>query len=869
MASLALFAYRCLLWLYPKPFREEYGRELELAFADQWRQSSSFVDRFCLGINGAAGLLAEAPKEHIDMIQQDVRCTLRLLATNPAFASTVVAVLALGLGSSMTIFGVVEAVMLRPLPYPEPDRLVRLHTRNKPLGVTGGPTSFPDWRDWQGSGILEDSAIYLTTGVIVHGAAGAERVPAMSVSAEFFRVLRVRPLLGRLFDPEEHKPSLTPAVLLGEGIWRRNFNANLSVIGTSVLINGKPATVVGIIPGAFSFETTPDVWTSLEQSEDLASRQNRYWNAFGRLKPGSTLQQVQAAFDGLSQRLERDYSGSNRNWGVDIVPMLEGSLGESRRQLLILSAAVAALLLITCVNVSTLMLVRATARQREIAVRTALGASRSRIGRQLLTESLVLAGLGTLGGLGLATLATRLLVRFGPQDIPRLAQAQIDVRVLVVSAGFALFVGLILGLAPALRSSGFAAHAGLSDTARTTASRRVLRLREVFVVVQFGLAVMLLASAGLLMRSLWNMTKADAGFDPDNLVTFRISLPPAKFLDGERYRKEEVTRYFANVVKALQGVPGVLSAGAGLSLPVGGGGVQMWQRFMVADGGERADQYVHGIYHAVTPDFFPALSMKLRQGRTFTERDGPQAPPVAVINETFARERFGAASPIGRRIRIEGQGPLLEVVGVVGDVRLDRLDAPPPPQIYAPHAQDPRPSMVMAVRASVDSASFRKALGTAVAGVDSDIPLYSMRSGTKLVARSLAQRRMLAILLAVFASLSLLVAATGLGGAIRYMVERRAREFGIRMALGARTEDILWSVLRQGLVLTGAGALMGILAAFGASRFLAGVLFGVGPFDFNIWIGVAVLLALAALVAAGIPARQATSVDPAAALRAE
>jgi predicted permease len=590
----------------------------------------------------------------VEELFKDLHYALRVFRKTPAFSLAAIGTLALGIGASTAIFTVVDGVLLRPLSYPQPDRLVRPLTKNPPLGIRNGPASLPDYLDWRDSGVFESVGIYLSDNVVLSVGGQSERVAATSATSGVLAALKVIPLAGRIFSAEENKPSLTPAAMVTERTWRRRFGADPKLLGGAIKLNGMSVPVVGILPASFTFEGDPEVWTTPVRTGDEAVRDNRYWSALARLRPGATPQQTGVQLDQISRRLAAAYPASNRDWGVDIVGLKEDMVGDTRAQLLILSGAVGFVWLIVCANIATLLLVRASGRGREMAVRSALGASRARLVRQLATESLVLVLAGGAVGIGMALAAVSLLRAYGPADLPRLDQIDVDAISVAFTFGIAMLTGLLCGLGPVFQTRRHDPGAGLQEGGRSaTESRRRTLTRAALVMAEVALSIVLLTGSGLLIKSFWNLLRQDAGFRTDHLLTFFLSLPNSKVMENGEYRRDKVARYVDAATGRLESIPGVQHVGLGMSLPLGGGGWQVWSRFWVAGEGNSTAGFVQGIAQSVTPDYFAALGVPLRVGRTFSDRDDEHAPPVAIINDEFARQKFAHRNPIGRRIGVE------------------------------------------------------------------------------------------------------------------------------------------------------------------------------------------------------------------------
>jgi predicted permease len=806
----------------------------------------------------------------VDTLWQDVRHAARLLARSPAFAATAVATIALAVGANTAIFSVVDAVLLRPLAFGEPDRLVRIWEANPSMNLPFFSASEPNWRDWrEQSHSLARLAAFRRMRRNVTGTGEPETVDGAAVSADFFETLAVRPLLGRGFMGGDDAAGAPPVALVGHGLWRRRFGGDPQAVGREVTIDGRPHTIVGVLPASLDFRGI-ELWTPLVPNAESGNRRHHVLGVVGRLAAGATVETARADLQAVAARLAASYPDSNRDWTVRI-ERVEDWLIESpvRRALVLLLGAVGFVLLIACANLASLQLARAAGRQRELAVRAALGAGRGRLARQLLTECLLLGLLGGTLGLAVAFWGVEGLRRFGPDDLPRLATVALDARVLAFNLAASLVTGLLFGLAPALQASRTVLR-GLREDSRTVTAAGRARLRGALVVGEVALSLALLVGAGLLVRSFLQLQRVPLGFRAGGVLTAQINPAATRYPDAARR-----TALFDEIVRRVVALPGVEAAGLTNIVPFGGGnsGIDVTPE-------EGADRLPGGRlaadWRAVSPGFFAALGVPRVRGRTFTDADGARrvagAEPacVVVVSAGLAEALWPGLDPLGRRFRTGGAaGGWCTAVGVVGDVRNLELETEPRPAFYFPAPLYPQASMSLLVRSSVDRGSLVTAVRREVAAVDADLPLSSIRGMEEIVSATASQPRFSALLLGLLSAASLVLAAVGLYGLLSNWVGERTREFGVRLAVGARPSDVLALVLRQGMLLGLAGLVLGLVAAAGLTRLLGGLLFGVGQTDLVTYAGVCVLLAGTVAVACYLPARRASLMDPVAALRFE
>jgi len=777
--------------------------------------------------------------------------------------------LALGIGANSAIFSVVNGVLLKPLPYPEPDRLVGVyHTTEGQRAVMSGP-NFTDVS--RAATSFENAAAISTGRMILTGEGEPTRLPIAEVSASLFSVLRVRPALGRVFNADENTPGRNNVVVLSHGLWQQRFGSDPSVIGKRITLDGVSKEIVGVMPAGFSYPAGRDAWLPVDYDEGFVTKQRGAWylSVIARLKPGVTPQQSAAEVETIGRTLARQYPDANAEIGMTTFPLLEAMVGDIRRSVMILLGAVGFVLLIACTNVANLLLARAATRETEMAVRTALGAGRGRLVRQLLTESVLLSLVGAGFGLLLAVWGVELLVNLKPQGIPRLDNVRVDGVVILFTIAIGVVTGVLFGLVPA-----FAATRGLSATLKeggrgAVTSRGGTRVRGVLVVAELALAVMLLAGAGLLMRSFMKLQAVDPGFKVDPALTFDLTLPDARYKETDQQ-----IAFYDQLLPRLRGLPGVQAASAVMGLPLSGLdfiiSFEVGGRPPVPPAQQPAMQV-----RVATPEYFSTIGIPLKRGRMFTEDDRAQTPKVVLITEAAAKQFFPNEDPIGKTIKLGwGRGPGKpraggEVVGIVGDIKDEGLSEPNPPQIYMPLRQWPVSFVTILMKTSVPPTALTEGARAQVAAIDPTLPLSNVGTLEAIVAKSISQQRFYMTLLSLFAAVALVLAAIGIFGVLSYAVSQRTREIGIRMALGAQERTVITLVVRQAMLLVGTGVLAGTVLALYLSQTMSKMLFSVRPTDPTTFVSVAAVLAGVALFASYLPARRATRVDPIVALRAE
>ncbi len=803
---------------------------------------------------------------------QDLRYGVRMLWKNPGFTVVAVVALALGIGANSAIFSVVNTVLLRPLPYKDPERLVMVWEDRTARGYprdTPAPANFVDWREQ--NKVFEGMAAIATHSLNLTGTGEPERLEGKRVSASFFPLLGVEPLLGRAFSPEEDQPGGNRVVVLSHGLWQRRFGSDRGILGKPLILNGESHEVVGVMPQHFQFPTREDeLWVPIAFTpQQAAARQSHYLLVIARTKPGVTVEQAQAEMSTIGARLQQQYPAANTDLGVAVVPLHEQVVGDIRPALLVLLGAVGFVLLVACANVANLLLARAAARQKEIALRVALGASRIRLVRQFLTESLLLAALGGVVGLLLSLWGVNLLKAFIPENISQARDIAIDGSVLGFTLLVSLLTGLIFGLAPVSQASNFNLNETLKEGGRDSVSgRRGNRIRSILVVAEVAVSLVLLIGAGLLINSFLRLRGVDPGFRADNLLTMRVVLPETKYPDQARRAS-----FYAELVRRVESLPGVQSAAVTNWIPL----VKQGDSSGISIEGQPdpgPGQNPSAVTRVVSPHYFQTMGIELLQGRQLNEQDRSDSPRVIVIGETMARKFWPGEDPLGKRVTMGGPAdapiPWLEVVGVVRDVRQFELAAEPKPQMYVPFEQPVffRPSHLV-LKTSVEPGGLAAAVRKTVWEIDRDQPVSNIRTMGEVLSESIARQRFSMLLFGIFAAVALVLAAVGIYGVMSYSVAQRTHEIGIRMALGAQARDVLKLTVWRGLKLVLIGIVLGLAAAFALTRVMTSLLFGVSPTDPATLAVISVVLISVALLASYVPARRATKVDPMIALRYE
>jgi predicted permease len=798
-----------------------------------------------------------------------------MLAKSPAFTTIAILTLALGIGANTALFSVVNGVLLTPLAYPQSGQLVALYGNT--TGFAQAPINYPNFLDWQrDSQSFSSMAIYRNQDYNFTGTGEAERLTGYMVSADFFSTLGITPVLGRTFHPDDDHLGAAPVVILGGGYWKRKFGAALDVIGKTMTLNGANYTIAGVIPASFTFYGRDrDVYTPIGQWNNVSFRDRRVdvsSHGFGRLKSGITLAQAKADMDAIAQNLAAAYPEANKAVGVTVVSMKEDIVGNVQPFLIVLLAAVGFLLLIACANVANLLLARSMARSREFAIRAAMGASQGRVIRHLLTESVLLAGLGGALGLLLAVWGTKAVLGTLPGALPRAAEVSLDSRVLLFTLALSLFAGIIFGLAPALKTSRVNLEEILKETGRGASGARH-HLQGVFVAVEVAMALVLLVGAGLMVRSLSALWRVDPGFNPSHAITFTLSLPPDPATNSAATRAR--LRQFDDKMRSIPGVQAV-SVTLGSRPMIHNSSEPFWIEGQPKPA--NLPDMPQALFYLVEAGFQPAMGVTLQRGRFITAQDDEHAPVVIDIDDVFARTYFPNENPVGKHLHLAGFEVEAEIVGVVGHVKQWGIDADAKSAIEAqfdyPFMQLPEKLMPLAansvavvLRTQGDPTTVMNSVRQAVAEIDSRELVYNVQTMNQVVSNSFAARRLSMLLLAVFASLALVLACVGIYGVISYLVGQRTHEIGVRVALGAQQSDVLKLVLGHGAKMALLGVAVGLLAALALTRLMSNQLFGVSPHDPLTFAAVATLLMLVALAACYLPARRATRVDPIIALR--
>jgi predicted permease len=883
--------YAWLLFVLPADFRREFGVDMVQLFGDrrrQCRERGESLARLWLRALGDLATQASAERwavlrgwrrdDHprirterrwrVSMFAMNLRQGFRSLVRNPGLTVVAGLTLALGISANTAIFSVVDAVLLRPLPFAEPDRLVMIWEKRAREGTNTNQVALGDFLDWrQRSRTIENMVVGFPATFDLTGSGEPENVGTGLVSAPFFDMLGVSPALGRTFRADEDRPGRDRVVMLTYGFWQRRFGGNPSIVGRRLTLGGDACEVVGVLPASFRF-VVPDleIWRPTIVSADRPNaRTIHFANVFGRLKPGVSREQAQAEMDAIAAGIEQEHPESNRGHGAWITPLHEQWVGDVRNGLLVLTVAVGFVLLIACANVANLLLARAAGRQREVAIRGALGADRRRLLAQLMTEALLLALVSGLAGLLLTPWTIMLLQLVLPASLSALgvSQIRIDARVLSFTLLASLATSLVFGFLPAWQTSRLSPNDLLKGGGRSSKGGVRSRTRGLLVVSEVALAFMLLIGAGLMIRSFAHLLDERTGLDPTNVLTFRVELPTFKYKEPARH-----VEFFNEINEHVRHLPGVTSVGATADLPFGDSDIR---RGILVEGrtpvpGEPTRAHPR----FVTPGYLATLRIALRSGRAFTAADVDGTPPVVIVNETAAKRYWPGQNPVGRRVSLNGDRPVWrEIVGVIADVRHWGLGRPVNPELYFPAAQMPMASMTLVVRSAGNPADLSAAIRAQVRAMDADLPLAESRSMEDVIALSVGSERANMLMLGALAGLALLLACAGIYGVMAHLVALRASEIGVRMTLGARPADVLRMVLGEGLRQTAGGIVLGIAGALSLTQLVASLLYHTSPVDPAIFGMVTLVLLATSVLACLVPAYRATRVDPIAALRSE
>lgn len=809
----------------------------------------------------------------METLFQDIRYGVRLLIKNKGFTAVAVFALALGISANTAIFSVVNAILLKSLPYSEPERLVVPVSVNPGRGSDRGSITYADYLDWRNeTEVFENVAVYSSQSADLTGGGEPERVQVAGVSEEYFAVMGVTPLIGRTFGADDFKLNTTRALVISYKLWQRKFGGDPGILEQTVYLNGRPYPVIGVMPRDSQWPDTFDIWSAMavgpDPGPDLMRRDNMIFSGVARLKRGVSIKQADAAMAGIASRLEQEFPESRKGWTNRAIDLREYIVGDQLQlALMVLLAAVGFVLLIACVNVANLLLARAATREREIAIRLALGSGRVRLVRQLLTESVLLALIGGGIGLLLAVWGVELLTALAPQDVPRIKEIQIDFRVLGFTIATSVITAVLFGLIPALHASKVNLNESLKEGGRSSGEgARGGRIRSALVVSEVVLSLVLLAGAGLMMRSFMRLQQVDPGFNTNNLLAMSLNCPSKRYPDSAK-----VIAFYKSVVDRVSTSPGVESAAVSSALPLGGGGFYLGRVFLIEGHPEPpAGPDNPAQWNVMGPGYFETTGIRLLKGRSFDDRDTADSNKVIIINETLANRMFPNEEPLGKRIRSwRDENLLREIVGIVSDVRYFGRDDQLRGLVYVPHTQNTWRSMSLTVRTTGDPTALIGSVRDQIWSVDRDLAVDNPRTMNAILAQSVAPQRFSMMLLAGFAAIAMVLATVGVYSVLSYTVAQRSHELGLRMALGAQAGDVMKLVLMHGMKLTIIGVSIGLASAIALTRLMKSLLYEVGATDPVTFAIVTVLLIAVGLVACFIPARRATKVDPMVALRYE
>ncbi len=875
--SRATRIYRALLRLLPFDFRSDYGPEMETVFQEQHKEAgrrNGTTGVLRLWWETIVGIFRTAPAEHLAMFRQDAGFALRMMRKSPGFTLAAILTLGLGIGANSAIFSVVNAVLLKPLPYEHGDRLVTLHQQAPRAGMLNQPFSVAEMNDYRTQNHSLDGLVeYHNMNFILLGRSEPERVETGVVSWNYFDVFAVKPLFGRAFRLEDEQPGAPAVLMLSYEYWIRSFGGDPTVVNKTFTMNDRPHTVVGILPPVPQYPDENDVYMPTtacpfrSRPAFIANRQSRMMQAFGRMKPGISVSQTRADLNGVAGNLQQAYSKDyppEIDYSVATSSLEEQLTHNARPTMLVLLGAAGFVLLIACANVANLNLSRMVRRERELAVRAALGAGRVRMFRQLLTESSLLALIG--GGIGLLFSwgALNLLVSFAARFTPRAREIHLDATVLLFTLAVAVLTSLLSGTAPALAARETVVGGLKEGGAQSTIGRGRHRMRSLLIVAQVAVSFLLLIGAGLMLRSFAKLQHVDPGFQPENVLTMQIGLNFTKYNTNDKQRA-----FFESFLDKVEAQSGVKSAAASMMIPLTTGMTMMGDFQIEGQAPVPGQAPPVADFRVISPNYFETLHIPILGGRAFTRADRPGVPDVAIVNRSAARHFWGTQDPVGKRFSVDGGKAWIQIAGVVGDVRQYGLDKDPVDEIYVPLAQSPLLDGILVIKTAAEPMSIARSVIELLYAIDPNQPVARVRSLEQVRAESVAAPRLTTNLLGLFALLALAIAATGIGGVMALAVGQRRHEIGVRMAIGARPAEILRMILGQGMALALVGVGLGLFGALWLTRLLQQLLFGVTPTDPLTYAGVATVLGLAALVACYVPARRAARVDPIVALRVE
>jgi putative ABC transport system permease protein len=853
--------FRALLHLYPAPYREEYGKELTLVFIDRLRDETSAALRLWATLGALGSLVRDAAGQHVQVLAQDLRLAGRILIREKWFAAVAVGTIAVGIGASSAVFSVGKSLLVDALPYQDADRALMVWVSNPSQGFDRDLTSYPRLLDWRAnSRLIETFAAYGFRQPVLTGDGEPQQLRVVRATPEFFQVVRGRPAVGRLFAASEEQAAV---VVLSHGLWQRRFGGQPGAVGQTLRLDSAPYTVIGVLPPWFQFpERDVDAWVPLQPSADERGSSAFWLRAVGRLKPGASVAQAQQEMSAIAARLGAQRA-EERDLGVTLVGLRDEIAGPYRAPLLMLAAAVIGVLLIACVNVAGMLTARGAARRREVAIRTALGASRRRIGRQLLTEAMVVFLAGGLLGVGLGWLVLRALVRVAPPALAFLGDLSLDAPMLTIALGMAALTGICFGVLPSWQTAGADVGEVVAASGKGAALRGVSqRFRRVLVVSQISMAAVVVSSASLMISSLIRAQRVDLGFGTRGLLTARVQLSPGSYPEPAARQ-----RFFDRLLEEVRALPGVTGAAAGSSVLLAR--LPNSDVFTIEGRSQSIRQPL--TYDVVSPDFFRVLQVPLLRGRYFSDGDSADSQPVAIINATTARTYWPQDDPLGKRFKFgepEGDGPWLTVVGVVADTRRAGIDRPPFTESYQPYAQDPR-SMTVLVRTDGEPSRVLPDLRAAVHELDPDLALARVAPLDALVDDQIAPRRFNTWLLTAFGAVAIVLTATGLYSLLAYLVALRKPELAVRLSIGATPRHVLGLVVRDVSRVVGIGTGLGLAGGLAAAASMRGLLFEVTPLDPVSHALTLLMLAMVAVAAACVPLRRAMRIDPASVLRIE